>query len=143
MLLTQGTRITIAASQTREQFVGRHGELHLLHERYAAMSAGNRRVLLEGRSGIGKTSLLSRFLDEVQRQHPSAVILRGRCRESESLPYKALDPIADALVRHLRTLKAPVVAGLLPRNPDLLRRLFPVFGELPIAKDFSNTDFLL
>src|SRR5881628_3504861 len=47
-----------------------------------------------------------------------------------SLPYKALDPIIDQLVRHLRALPTHVLMTLLPRNPELLKRLFPVFGEL-------------
>ncbi len=123
LLLKQGARIAIPTSQMQEQFVGRRTELNLLHERYAAMSDGNRQiVLLEGRSGIGKTSLLSGFLNELQREHPSTVILRGRCRESESLPYKALDPIADALVAYLRSLPTALAADLLPTHSELLRR---------------------
>jgi hypothetical protein len=122
-----------------EGFVGRRRELLLLAERFAALTTGQRQVvLIEGQSGIGKTSLLSHFLAGVKRENPAATILRGRCRESESVPYKALDPIADELVRLLQALPQSVSRALLPRQPELLRRLFPVFGELAILSEFPD-----
>ena len=122
-----------------EEFVGRQAELKLLRERFSALASGNRQmVLLEGQSGIGKTSLISHFLDNLKADHPEAVILRGRCRESESVPYKALDPIADELVRHLRSIPEHAVRALLPRHPELLRRLFPAFGELEVLSDVPS-----
>jgi hypothetical protein len=127
------------ATQTQERFVGRRRELVLLHERFAALAAGNRQVvLLEGKSGIGKTSLISHYLQELKREDSGTVILRGRCRESESVPYKALDPLADELVRHLGCLPESVAAVLLPRHPELLRRLFPVFGELAASRAYPD-----
>src|SRR5207248_2410497 len=95
-------------------------------------------VLLQGKSGIGKTSLVSHFLSDLERDHGEAVILRGRCRESESVPYKALDPIADELVRHLRSLAEPAAMSVLPKHPELLRRLFPVFGQLEMLSTFPD-----
>ena len=126
-------------STAQEGFVGRRRELNLLREQFASLSSGNRQVvLLEGKSGIGKTSLISHFLRELKQDQPAAVVLRGRCRESESVPYKALDPLADELVRHLGGLSESVVAALLPRHPELLRRLFPVFGELVRLRTYPD-----
>ena len=139
LLLAPGARPVKSAVRTREEFVGRRTELSLLRERFAALSSGNRQmVLLEGQSGIGKTSLISHFLGNLKRERPDAVVLRGRCRETESVPYKALDPIADELVRHLKSVPEPVAAALLPRHPELLRRLFPVFGELELLSAFPD-----
>jgi serine/threonine protein kinase/tetratricopeptide (TPR) repeat protein len=138
-LLAQGPRLTKNLIRPQEEFVGRRAELSLLQERFAALSSGNRQmVLLEGQSGIGKTSLISHFLTNLKHERPDAVILRGRCRETESVPYKALDPIADELVRHLKSISEPVAAALLPRHPELLRRLFPVFGELEMLSTFPD-----
>jgi serine/threonine protein kinase/tetratricopeptide (TPR) repeat protein len=138
ILLGQGVHIK-SAVRTQEEFVGRDTELNLLRERFAALSSGNRQmVLLEGQSGIGKTFLVSHFLSNLKRERPDAVILRGRCRESESVPYKALDAIADELVRYLKSISQPVAMALLPRHPELLKRLFPVFGELDILATFPD-----
>jgi hypothetical protein len=54
-----------------------------------------------------------------------ALILRGKCYERESVPYKAFDGIVDALARYL---KRPDVGAefLVPHRIDTLIRLFPV-----------------
>jgi len=132
-------RSTPLTSNTQGHFVGRSRELKFLSERFCLLESGVRQVvLLHGRSGIGKTTLVHEFLAGVTRDQPQAVILRGRCRESESVPYKALDSIADELVRYLRALPAANAAALLPRHPALLARLFPVFGELEILSEFAD-----
>ena len=138
-LFSQKPRNARDVTRGQEEFVGRQAELRLLHERFAALASGNRQmVLLEGQSGIGKTSLISHFLGNLKTERPDAVVLRGRCRESESVPYKALDPIADELVRHLKGIPDAAVAALLPRHPELLRKLFPVFGELEILHSYRD-----
>lgn len=120
-------------------FVGRRSELRLMHERFAAVASGKgQTVLVRGQSGIGKTSFLGRFLDDIRRDRPDTVILRGRCRESESMPYKALDPIVDELVKYLRRLPEAAGTALMPRSPELLRRLFPVFRDLELLSAFPD-----
>jgi serine/threonine protein kinase len=131
ILRAMANRPAIIAERKQEIFVGRRRELDLLQQRFSALSSGNRQVvLLGGRSGIGKTSLVHRFLIDVKHQNPSTIILKGRCREYESVPYKALDSIADELVRYLQFVPEPVAMAVLPRHPELLRLLFPVFGQL-------------
>lgn len=126
-------------SNRQDHFVGRSRELELLSQCFCALDSGNRQVvLLQGRSGIGKTALVDEFLGGVTRDQHDTVILKGRCHESESVPYKALDSVVDQLVRYLRSLPESSAAALLPRHPALLARMFPVFGELEILSTFQD-----
>ena len=54
---------------------------------------------VSGRAGMGKSALAQAFLDRAEQG--GAVVLRGRAYERESLPYKAVDSIIDALSRYL------------------------------------------
>ena len=111
-------------------FVGRGEELAILRGALAELERGRTiSVIVEGRSGVGKTALVRQFSDEAIAS--GALVLSGRCYERESVPYKAFDTVIDALARHLRRLSDVDVAGLLPRYPELLVRMFPVLGGVP------------
>ena len=118
-------------------FIGRAAELKLL--RAHADARGCRVVLAHGPSGIGKSTLLRRFLDELQQQRPETLVLAGRCYERESVPYKALDAICDALARHLKQLPEVASAALLPRDAAALTRLFPVLLQVPAFQKLGPT----
>lgn len=111
-------------------FVGRESELAALH---AALDASQRgecvSAFVSGPSGLGKSALIHRFLSELD---PGAVVLSGRCYERESLPYKSIDTVIDALTRHLLQLPDTAIRELLPRDIDALSRLFPVLRRVPI-----------
>jgi serine/threonine protein kinase len=87
-------------------------------------------VFVEGESGVGKSALIRHFTESLGKQHSDAVILSGRCYERESVPYKALDGVVDALSRHLRRLPKTAVASLLPLHASLLPNVFPVLGRV-------------
>ena len=88
----------------RAPFVGRKLELAALHEALDTVRRGRTMVAyVHGTSGIGKSALINRFLDRLP-QGSDEVILRGRCFERESVPYKAFDSVIDQLARYLRQL---------------------------------------
>jgi len=86
-------------------------------------------VFVFGRTGTGKTTLIRSFLDNLI-QKDDAVVLAGRCYERESVPYKALDNLIDALARHLKVLPGRETAGLLPPDVAFLARVFPVLSSV-------------
>ena len=133
-------RLGIAADDTtltggessRAAFVGRHEELEALHAAYQTAAGGATvSVFVQGPSGMGKSALMRRFLVELDADPRHPIVLKGRCHERESLPYKAFDDVIDRLSHLLISLPADEVQGLLPDDADLLPRLFPVLRRVP------------
>jgi hypothetical protein len=116
------------AGSVRPVFVGREVELERLRGALRAVGTDSSSiVLVGGPSGIGKSALLDRFASELD---DDVLVLRGRCYEQESLPYKVFDAVIDALSRHLRTCTAEQVQLVAPRNVAALMRLFPVLARV-------------
>ena len=116
---------------TARPFVGRQTELTFLHR--AAGAATDERptlIFLHGRSGLGKSTLAHQFLDELRVTNPDTIILRARCYEQESVPYKGLDNLIDSLVQYLRSVPALELESILPRELHALEQLFPVMREI-------------
>ncbi len=112
----------------RTPLVGRGHEWCVLEEALAGARRGKPVcVIVHGRSGMGKSTLVRRFLNDVGED---AVVLAGRCYERESVPYKALDSVVDALCRHLLRLPAQQSAALVPRDAAALVRVFPVLRRV-------------
>lgn len=106
---------------------GRAREMSILMEAFQQMERGRMRIIhLRGAVGMGKSQLVRRFLREVHRKAPTALILQGRCFEQESVPFKAMDSLVDALSRHLRRMEPQKRAAILPSHINALARLFPV-----------------
>ncbi len=113
-------------------FVGRERQLGELHHGFAESRAGlGIVVLLTGHSGMGKSALAQRFVEEARDGH-DALIFQSRCFERESVPYKALDGLVDAVSEHLLERPGTELAGLLPADFPSLVRLFPVLSRIPM-----------
>ncbi|MBK7400473.1 MAG: protein kinase [Myxococcales bacterium] len=115
------------ARPSRSVLVGRAPHLAELSRSFETALAGGCSVIhVRGRSGMGKSLLVQRFLDGLAEQQPDTVVLAARCYERESVPYKALDGIVDALSVHLQRLPPAEVEVVLPLEIRALTRLFPV-----------------
>ncbi len=111
-------------------FVGRIEELRALQEAFEATEQGQPvMVYVHGVSGVGKTTLVEHFLDGLQGRD-KAVVLSGRCYESESVPFKACDSLVDALSRYLKKLPPEQATHLLPTKVRAIAQLFPALQRL-------------
>ena len=96
------------------RLVGRESQLGILVEQFERCQKGHAvSVYVSGKSGMGKTALAQAFLERL-RHHGTALIFAGRCYERESVPFKAFDPVIDALGRYLARLPESEMAELLP-----------------------------
>jgi len=114
----------------RVRLVGREAERRALTEAFEATRGGAVvTVRVHGSAGIGKDALVQGFIDE-QVEMGAAVALRGRAYERESMPYKALDSMIDALSRDLVRGSESDRSMKLPRDIDALAHLFPVLRRV-------------
>ena len=80
-------------------FVGRDTHIASLNDAFASLRAGHATVVfVHGQSGVGKSTLGPAVPGSSPRR-ARAVVLAGRCYEQESVAYKALDTLIDALSR--------------------------------------------
>jgi serine/threonine protein kinase len=112
-------------------FVGRAGEMAILDAALDDLpDSGASTVFVEGESGIGKSSLVRSFIDRVHQRLPSALVLSGRCYERESVPFKGIDNIVDALAHELMRRHPVDVALHLTNDVEALARVFPVLRRV-------------
>ena len=120
-----------AHSDVRLSLVGREEHLRALREAFEATRRGHSvTVRVPGASGLGKSTLVSHFVDELE-ENGQAEVLRGRAYERESVPYKAVDAVVDALSRYMQRLADEGVSIIMPRDVWTLARLFPVLRSVP------------
>ena len=108
-------------------YVGRARELRELREAFEQVSRGAcLAVCVHGESGVGKSALVKRFVELALAEDARVVSLSGRCYERESVPYKGIDGVVDALASHLGKTAKLDAAAVLPRHVGLLAQVFPV-----------------
>jgi hypothetical protein len=118
------------SSYLEDVLIGREDGLGALAAALAdSRAAGPVTMAVCGASGIGKSALVQAFVRRAAGE-PNALVLAGRCYERESVPYKALDGVVDALSRHLRRLPDDEVRELLPPDAALLTQVFPVLARV-------------
>ena len=89
---------------------------------------------VHGRSGAGKSALIQHFLEDLATS-TEPVVLVGRCYEQESMPYKAVDSLVDALTRYLLGLPPEEIAQLMPDHVAALARVFPTLRRIDRVAD--------
>jgi hypothetical protein len=104
-------------------FVGRAAELARMRAAFDA--GGPRAIFVTGESGIGKSSLAARFVEEVRAARPDVLVLRARCDQRELVSYNAFDGAVDGLARHLAAHPVSAPGGVAP-----LLRIFPVLRSV-------------
>ena len=117
----------LARRSTAASFVGRTHELAELSRAFADARRRGAAVIVRGKSGIGKSTLVRRFLRTLG---DSVFVLEGRCFEREQVPFKMLDGVVDTLTGVLVGLHAEQVEALVPRELPSLVRLFPVMKRV-------------
>jgi serine/threonine protein kinase len=112
-------------------FIGRAREFAALRSAYATACSGRAvTVYVYGESGVGKSSLVKKFCDELTIESDRNVVLRGRCYERESVPYKAVDGVIDALSRFLPRVRKRDAEAIVPLRASLLTQVFPVLRRV-------------
>ena len=113
-------------------FVGRRAELASLRQHFDAVTEGASSIVsIRGESGVGKSALARRFVDSIADEEIDVLTLVGHCYERESVPYKAIDELVDAISRRLLAASESYVEALLPEDAPLIARVFPVLRRLP------------
>jgi hypothetical protein len=124
--------------QAPEVFVGRGLELARLGAAFDTTLEGKPSwLIVEGRSGIGKTALCSHFAALARAR--GASVVEGHCRERESMGYKAVDGLIDGIVSVLSAIADDEVEALLPSSISDLTILFPALRAVRVIAARSRT----
>ncbi|HET9621360.1 MAG TPA: protein kinase [Kofleriaceae bacterium] len=126
---------TIGRSYPPATFVGRTSELEVLRRALGDLRRGGGAMVVRGRSGIGKSTLIRRFLRGLG---DTVFVLEGRCYEREAVPFKMLDGVVDSLASVLVGLPLQTAEALAPRDLGSLVRLFPVLRRVPSFADAAH-----
>jgi len=124
-----GPRITTMPATA--SLVGRDRHLRVLRDAFDATVDGRQTTIcIHGDSGAGKTVLIRSFVEQLRDEVPDLLVLTGRCYQRESVPYKGIDSLVDAMHRYLARLDAAEIDALLPRDIAAAEQLFPVMRDL-------------
>jgi len=119
-------------------FVGRSAERAALRAAWQHVhDGGARAVIIEGEPGVGKSALVQEFLADLPA---STVVLSGRCYEQESVPFKGVDSMVDALGAHLEARSDDELAELLAGGVRYLASVFPVLNRVPAIQAVSTEE---
>ncbi len=112
-------------------FLGRDDELAQLRAAFDDVGEHSHVALAHGRSGIGKSEFVEQFLRELAGRD-DVLVLRGRCYEQESVPFKVFDNLLDDLSERLCG-SGGQAAPLAIDDADVLSRMFPVMRRVRFA----------
>jgi eukaryotic-like serine/threonine-protein kinase len=131
-----------SASVWEAPFVDREESVAALAAALEEVRAGSAvAIRIEGPSGIGKSALVRHFVASIPEAE-RIVVLAGRCYPQESVPFKALDPLVDALSGFLERLDGADLALVVPDHAAALLRLFPVLGRCSRLREIADRSVL-
>ena len=111
------------------RLIGRDEEIAVLEDAFRQAAGGQAIVVfVHGESGMGKSELCRHFASSLSKV-PDTIVITGRCYEQESVPFKAVDGLADMLGAWLKSLDTNTAAACEPRNSHALTRIFPVLSH--------------
>src|SRR5262245_7367399 len=120
-------RASLVRASAAGTIVGRARELAVLRAAFEAAGRGGRRVVfVTGEGGIGKTTLVERFLADVAND-AALRIARGHCLEQYG-GGEAYLPVLEAIGRLARDDGAGDVGGILVRHAPTWVPLLPALG---------------
>lgn len=125
----------IGRHRSRGTFVGRSREVEVLRNSFRDSRRRGMSLFLHGPSGIGKSTLIDHFVKDLGED---AFVLSGRCFERESVPFKMLDGVVDALTNALLAIDTEQLAGVISLDAPSLVRLFPVLRRVPSLADMGG-----
>lgn len=131
-------RLRRHAGAERMPFVGRRTELRACIEAFESSRRHPVSLLVYGESGVGKSALVAELVDRIRASDPDAVTLATRCYERETVPFKAVDGIIDALSDTLLHLAPEELDAVLPGDAALLATIFPVLRRVPVLETLSS-----
>jgi serine/threonine protein kinase/tetratricopeptide (TPR) repeat protein len=126
---------TLSMSQGDQILIGREQQLAQLEavKRELLNSRQPQVAFISGLSGEGKTALAENFLAPL-RCDDRILVLSGRCYDRETVPFKAIDCLIEAMVTYLRARRIDQIQGWLPDDIEMLAHLFPLLRRVsPIA----------
>ena len=119
----------LASAEVATVFVGREHEIQVLAAAFESVEEGGTGlVVVEGEAGVGKSAVVHHFLSGIRAK---ATILEGRCYEQETVPFKGIDAILDALSESLLALPDDEVKALVAGGVRYLAAVFPVLNRVP------------
>jgi serine/threonine protein kinase/tetratricopeptide (TPR) repeat protein len=125
--------IDASVREAGSPFTGRTNERSELDRALAGAEDGAPIVaLVHGMTGMGKTALVTNFLEQAGAR--GAITLSGRCYEHELVPFKMLDSLVDSLSRYLGSLSSAEAAEVLPKEILALAQVFPVLKRVEIVR---------
>ncbi len=126
------------AAREKAGFVGREEQLSKLWGAFRSVKEGATvRVFVHGCSGMGKSTLVRTFVRQLEDRE-QVLAVAGRCYESESIPYKALDGVVDSLTRYLVLLPTAQAQALLPRDVAAIAKMFPVLARVEAIAGYRS-----
>jgi hypothetical protein len=118
-------------ARTPAPFVGRARELSRLMAFATPPRRAPRLAYVEGAPGFGKTALVAELAGQLARSEQPPLVLSGRCCRRETVRFRALDPLLDALSDALLHAEVRPGVALATFASGALLELFPVLARVP------------